>query len=587
MFVRPYCSRDGRDRAHRDEDDDRSRAGSTSPSRSSPSAPTPADIRGYVEEFPHLHVLAGSLDGEDVGVGARRRRAADARRAECFGTITVAPGARGCGLGSALYRALSDWAREQDFVGFRGNVKEGDETSLAWVARRGFAENGRELRLELDLTTFDPPPIDPPEGIEIVTWAERPDAARGLYDVYREASPGHSRRRGRRTRAVRGLARARHARPRGQAGGDVRRLRGREVVGYSKFALTEAQPTTAYHDLTGVKRAWRGRGIAAALKRDADGVGEGARLRAPLDEQRGAQRADPPPERALRLPSRAGRGSSSADRSREGRRRPRVRRAARRRGGRGARTVPPRSPRSNRDERALPHGHPHRERRLGGRAVAAADSRPRGRRDRRGGRRRGGSRGRHAGRDPVARTGVRRVRALRRRAGEPLRAPAQHGLLARRLLRRADRRGRALRRARPGRGRPRRRRAAHVRRADDVRRAPRAGTARATASRCSASAASGTWPSSTRVPRAPRRSPSTSSPRSSSSRRSSAPRTRSRPARPCARSGSSAAPTAQSSSPRRPPRRRPRSPRSSAAARWRSSRCRGAASSSCRSCPRC
>ena len=43
-------------------------------------------------------------------------------------------------------------------------------------------------------------------------------------------------------------------------------LAGDEVVGYSKFSLTSAQPTTAYHDLTGVKRAWRGRGIAAALK---------------------------------------------------------------------------------------------------------------------------------------------------------------------------------------------------------------------------------------------------------------------------------------------------------------------------------
>jgi GNAT superfamily N-acetyltransferase len=41
---------------------------------------------------------------------------------------------------------------------------------------------------------------------------------------------------------------------------------GAEVVGYSKFSLTTAQPTTAHHDLTGVKRAWRGRGVARALK---------------------------------------------------------------------------------------------------------------------------------------------------------------------------------------------------------------------------------------------------------------------------------------------------------------------------------
>jgi GNAT superfamily N-acetyltransferase len=43
-------------------------------------------------------------------------------------------------------------------------------------------------------------------------------------------------------------------------------LAGDEVIGYAKFSLTEAQPTTAHHDLTGVKRAWRGRGVARALK---------------------------------------------------------------------------------------------------------------------------------------------------------------------------------------------------------------------------------------------------------------------------------------------------------------------------------
>jgi GNAT superfamily N-acetyltransferase len=41
---------------------------------------------------------------------------------------------------------------------------------------------------------------------------------------------------------------------------------GDEVVGYAKFSLTAAQPDTAHHDLTAVKRAWRGRGIAGALK---------------------------------------------------------------------------------------------------------------------------------------------------------------------------------------------------------------------------------------------------------------------------------------------------------------------------------
>ena len=35
----------------------------------------------------------------------------------------------------------------------------------------------------------------------------------------------------------------------------------------AKLSLSEALPDVAFHDITGVKRAWRGRGIAGALKR--------------------------------------------------------------------------------------------------------------------------------------------------------------------------------------------------------------------------------------------------------------------------------------------------------------------------------
>jgi GNAT superfamily N-acetyltransferase len=44
-------------------------------------------------------------------------------------------------------------------------------------------------------------------------------------------------------------------------------LAGDEVVGYGKLSLSSARPDVAFHDMTGVKRSWRGRGIAGALKR--------------------------------------------------------------------------------------------------------------------------------------------------------------------------------------------------------------------------------------------------------------------------------------------------------------------------------
>jgi GNAT superfamily N-acetyltransferase len=39
-----------------------------------------------------------------------------------------------------------------------------------------------------------------------------------------------------------------------------------EVVAYAKLSLSLARPAVAMHDMTGVRRAWRGRGVARALK---------------------------------------------------------------------------------------------------------------------------------------------------------------------------------------------------------------------------------------------------------------------------------------------------------------------------------
>jgi mycothiol synthase len=229
-------------------------------------AVTTSELRGYLDPFPHVHLLAVA-DGEDTGRGLvviePLFRATNGAHSE----VTVLPARRREGIGTALFAAVVAWAEEQRLTELRSIVREGDEESFAWARRRGFEEFARELRLELDLTTFDPPPVDPPSGIEIATWAERPDAARGLYDVYLEASPD-----------IPGSDEDEYepfedwlAHDMGGPGDKPEAtfvaFAGDEVVGYSKFSLTDAQPTVAFHDLTGVKRAWRGRGIASALKR--------------------------------------------------------------------------------------------------------------------------------------------------------------------------------------------------------------------------------------------------------------------------------------------------------------------------------
>jgi GNAT superfamily N-acetyltransferase len=227
---------------------------------------TSADLRSYLDAFPHVHLLAVA-DGEDAGRGMvvvePLFRATNGAHSE----VTVVPRRRNEGIGSALLAAMLEWATEHGLAELRSIVKEDDGESLAWARRRGFDEFARELRLELDLTTFEPPPVDPPPGITIATWAERPDAAHGLYDVYLEAAPD-----------IPGSDEDQYepfgdwlAHDMGGSGDKPEAtfvaFADGEVVGYSKFSLTEAQPTVAFHDLTGVKRAWRGRGIAGALKR--------------------------------------------------------------------------------------------------------------------------------------------------------------------------------------------------------------------------------------------------------------------------------------------------------------------------------
>jgi GNAT superfamily N-acetyltransferase len=147
-----------------------------------------------------------------------------------------------------------------------GPVKEVDAESLAWTERRGFVEVGRNSMLVLDLRNTDTPAVAPPEGIEIVTWAERPGVEHKMYEVAREAYPD-----------VPGEEEAEVAPFEEWLSMDMKgagdrpeatflALAGGEVVAYAKLALSLARPTVAMHDMTGVRRAWRGRGIAGALK---------------------------------------------------------------------------------------------------------------------------------------------------------------------------------------------------------------------------------------------------------------------------------------------------------------------------------
>lgn len=229
----------------------------------------PVSVAGFVDWRRQAGDMAWFLatdDGEDAGGGFALvgwHSEAGVGSAEAW----TLPGARRRGVGQALYEAILRWAAERGCVALDTTVMADDPESLAWTERRGFRRIGATACSTLELSGVVPAPVDPPAGIEITTWAERPGIEHGLYTVFCEASrdiPGDEQ--AELPPFERWLAHD-------MSGAGDRpeavfvALAGDEVVGYAKLSFGDDHRGTAWHDLVGVRRAWRGRGIAGALKR--------------------------------------------------------------------------------------------------------------------------------------------------------------------------------------------------------------------------------------------------------------------------------------------------------------------------------
>ena len=234
--------------------------------RVSPTALSADEVRAYREALEGAtHVLA-THGGETVGAAFAALDTDQRARGAVLAWVAVLPEERGAGVGSALVAGLADWVGRTGLEAVESYVEEDDAGSLAWAGRRGFVEIGRESWLALDLRGLEPPPADPPAGLEIVTLAARPELLHGVYEVAGEAYPdipGHEGE----MESFDDWVALDMSGPNDDPEGVVVALAGPEVVGYSKFHLPQARPGVAVHDVTGVRRAWRGRGIAGALKR--------------------------------------------------------------------------------------------------------------------------------------------------------------------------------------------------------------------------------------------------------------------------------------------------------------------------------
>jgi GNAT superfamily N-acetyltransferase len=221
------------------------------------------DWRRQAQETVWLLASDGDRDvGAGIGVGGWHEPPGVAR-----GNVRVVGSERARGIGTALLERLGLWASDLGYGELIGEVRELDGESIAWTQRRRYVEVGRNSRLVLDLASVEAPEVSPPAGIAVTTWAERPDLIEDVYTVAREAYPDVP---GEEDEVMPSFEQWLSMDMQGT--GDRPEatfvaLAGDEVAGYAKLSLSNARPGVAMHDMTGVRRSWRGRGVAGALKR--------------------------------------------------------------------------------------------------------------------------------------------------------------------------------------------------------------------------------------------------------------------------------------------------------------------------------
>lgn len=216
--------------------------------------------------------IVAERDGHVVAYGYVLRAAYDLP-GHFWTWLTVAAPDRAQGIAAALYTEALAHARVQGATVLHSEVSEAFPEALRFAQARGFTLEGHVFESVLALADFDMRPHAgllgraEAEGIRIFSLAEggdTPDLRRQLYEVnYRGVldDPGHGRARWLSDEEFRAVISSPWFQPEGQilaADGDA-------VVGLSAVTY-DAEQNTASQLMTAVERAYRGRGIAQALK---------------------------------------------------------------------------------------------------------------------------------------------------------------------------------------------------------------------------------------------------------------------------------------------------------------------------------
>lgn len=223
-------------------------------------AVVPRERTDSVEELrrastPERLLLLAYRDGELAGSGA-------AGRGETGGGYAfsrVLPEHRRRGVGTALLYALAKHVEELGLPDL--GVRAQDDDALAFARHFGFEEVGRQVE-QVRIVGPDEPWPKAPDGVEIVSVADRPELGLRTYHELALA-------------AFEDIPTPRPIRvspeewQRGWIGwpeGSFVALAGDELVGCAGLLRDEDRADRAENTLTAVRRDWRGRGLARALK---------------------------------------------------------------------------------------------------------------------------------------------------------------------------------------------------------------------------------------------------------------------------------------------------------------------------------
>lgn len=232
-------------------------------------------IEGDVYDVDELaHMIQGdedsawflaSLGDEAVACGVGRPSSI---AGSLYAMARVLPEHRGRGVGTRLYEVLSEHAARLGLASLWGRIEEGDAASLRFAENRGFREVAREYEVVLDVAEADLAG-DLPEGVELLSLAERPDLERAVFDVDVEVGPDvPSHEEGHEPMTFERWHATYLEGPGAVPAACIVALAEDEIVGYTGLRRRGSVSPTAENLLTAVRRPWRRRGIATALKRE-------------------------------------------------------------------------------------------------------------------------------------------------------------------------------------------------------------------------------------------------------------------------------------------------------------------------------